>query len=189
MWIIVATPLWAKCEGEAHTPNNGKLESSRTFENSKLNCRGQISLHLSVLGFIEKVLKFKCPKWPRMSHLDIYNPSYGQKKGRESNWQFDSRPLKVGNRPFPDVGWNSATWHWKALKESYNFGSNLAPIRSGGREIWAPKFPRLQPGTISGLLLGSLGENRHLDVASAESCIVYYMREGGESSVSKCPWH
>ncbi len=28
-----------------------------------------------------KVLKFRCPKWPRMSHLDIYSPIYGQKKG------------------------------------------------------------------------------------------------------------
>jgi hypothetical protein len=34
-----------------------------------------------------------------MTHLDISNTSYGQKKGRESNWQFDSRPLKVKNRP------------------------------------------------------------------------------------------
>jgi hypothetical protein len=24
---IVTTPLWAKCEGEAHTPKSGKLES------------------------------------------------------------------------------------------------------------------------------------------------------------------
>jgi len=37
-----------------------------------------------------------------MSHLDICNTSYGKKKGRESNWQFDSQPLKVGNRP--DLG-------------------------------------------------------------------------------------
>jgi hypothetical protein len=57
----------------------------------------------AVLDVIGKVLKFKCPKWPRMSHLDIYNPSYGQKKGRESNWQFDSRPLKVRNRPDADI--------------------------------------------------------------------------------------
>jgi hypothetical protein len=34
-----------------------------------------------------------------MTHLDIRNTSYGQKKGQESNWQFDSRPLKVGIRP------------------------------------------------------------------------------------------
>ncbi len=32
-------------------------------------------------------------------HLDTSNTSQGQKKGRESNWQFDSRPLKVENRP------------------------------------------------------------------------------------------
>ncbi len=79
----VATPLWAKCEGEAHTPKSGKLESSETPENSELDLRGQISLHWRALSVIEKVLKCRCPKWPRMSHLDIRSPSYGQKKGRE----------------------------------------------------------------------------------------------------------
>jgi hypothetical protein len=34
-----------------------------------------------------------------MTHLDIYNTSYGQKKGQESNWQFDSRPRKVVGLP------------------------------------------------------------------------------------------
>jgi hypothetical protein len=45
----VATPLWDKCEGEAHTPKSGKLESSRTPENSELYFRGQISLQSSFL--------------------------------------------------------------------------------------------------------------------------------------------
>jgi hypothetical protein len=31
--VIVATPLWAKCEGEAHTPKSGNLESFKTPEN------------------------------------------------------------------------------------------------------------------------------------------------------------
>jgi hypothetical protein len=35
------------------------------------------------------------------------------------------------------------------------------------------------PGTISGLLLGSLGKSSHLDVASTGSCREYYMGEGG----------
>jgi hypothetical protein len=39
--VSVATPLWAKCEGEAHTPKSGKLESYGTTENSELDCRGQ----------------------------------------------------------------------------------------------------------------------------------------------------
>jgi hypothetical protein len=178
MWCV-ATPLWAKCEGEAHTPKSGKLESSGTPENSERDCRGQNSSHLSALGVIGKVLKCRCPKWPRMSHLDICSPSYGQKKGRESNWQFDSRPLKVGNRPVPDVRSGSATWRWKALFQGYNFGLDLVPIGGQGEDLRSPKVPGLQPGTVSGLLLGSPGKNSHLDVASAERCRVYYMGEGG----------
>jgi hypothetical protein len=126
-------------------------DSSGTPKNSELNLRGQISSHWCVLYINGKVLKFRCPKWPRMCHLDICSPSYGQKKGRKSNWQFDSRPLKVQNRPLPDVGWRSATWRWKALDESYNFDSDLTPIGGWSREIWAPKVPGLQPGTFSGL--------------------------------------
>jgi hypothetical protein len=137
----VAPPLWAKCEGEAHTPKSGKLESSETPKNSELEFRSQNTLHWGVLYINGKVLKCRCPKWPCMCHLDICSPSYGQKKGRESNLQFDSRPLKVGNRPIPDVCRRSATWRWKALKESYNFGLNLTPIGGRSREIWAPKVP------------------------------------------------
>ncbi len=36
----VTTPLWAKCEGEAHIPESGKLESSGTPENSECDCKG-----------------------------------------------------------------------------------------------------------------------------------------------------
>jgi hypothetical protein len=100
---VVATPLWAKCEGEAHTPKSGKLESSGTPKNLELDFKGQKTSHLGVFGVIEKFLKCKCPKWPCMSHLDICSPSYGQKKGRESNCQFDSQSLKVENRLDPDV--------------------------------------------------------------------------------------
>jgi hypothetical protein len=87
---IITTPLWAKCEDETHTLKSGNLESSGTPKNSELDCRGQSTLHWGIIYIVEKVLKCRCPKWPRMSHLDIYSPSYGQKKGRESNWKFDS---------------------------------------------------------------------------------------------------
>jgi hypothetical protein len=133
--VDVATPLWAKCEGEAHTPKNGNLESSGTPKNLELELKGQNTSHWGVLGVIRKVLKCRCLNWPRIDHLDICSPSYGQKKGRESNWQFDSRPQKVGNRPLPDVCSGDATWRWKALNESYNFGSNLVPIRDQGEKL------------------------------------------------------
>ncbi len=89
--ICVSQPHFgAKSENATHTPKSGKMESSGTPKNSKLNLKGQISLHWNVLGLIGKFLKFRCLKWPRMSHLNIYSPSYGQKKGQESNYQFDS---------------------------------------------------------------------------------------------------
>jgi len=77
--------------------------SPPTFECLKFDSRGQNTSHWGVLGVIGKVLKCKCPKWPRIGHLDICSPSYGQKKGQESNWQFDFRPLKVRNRPLPNI--------------------------------------------------------------------------------------
>ncbi len=120
------------------------MESSGTPKNIELDFRGQISLHLSVLGFIRKVLKCRCPKWPRIGHLDICSPTYGQKKGRESNCQFDSRPLKVGNRPAPDVPWESATRRWKALEEGYKFGLDLVPIGGQGEKLQCPKVPGVQ---------------------------------------------
>jgi hypothetical protein len=82
----VATPLWAKCEDETHIPKSGNFESSRTPKNSEFEFKGQNTSHLGVLYTIGKVLKCRCPKWPRMSHLEIYNTSYGRKKGKESNW-------------------------------------------------------------------------------------------------------
>ncbi len=135
----VATPLWDKCEDETHTPKSGKLESFGTFENLELYYRGQNTSYWGVFYVIGKVLKCKCPKWPRMSHLDICSSSYGQRKGQESNSQFDSRPLKVGNRPYPDVYRWSATWRWKDFEESYKIASNLIPTGGLNKKLWMPK--------------------------------------------------
>jgi hypothetical protein len=70
-----------------------------------------------------------------MGHLNICNTSYGKKKGQESNWQFDSRPLKVENRPnFGACRWN-ATRRWKALEESYKFSLDFVPIKGLNKEL------------------------------------------------------
>jgi hypothetical protein len=195
--LIITTPLWDKCEDETHTPKSGKLESSGTPRNSELNCRGPNTLHWGVLDFIGKFLKWRCPKWPRMSHLDICSPSYRQTKGQESNCQFDSRPLKVGNRPNPNVWRRSERWRWKALEESYKIASDLISIGDLSKKLWMPKVPGVQFGTVSGLHFGSLEKKCHSDVASAESCREYYMGEGGgfprtQAMVRQvspsCPW-
>jgi hypothetical protein len=177
--LIVATPLWGSCEVATHTPENGTWESSRTPENSERDCRGQNTSHWSVFYTVGKVLKCRCPKWHRMSHLDICSTSYGRKKGRESSWQFDSRPLKVENRPDSDAFRCNVTNHWKALEESYNFGSDFVPIWVWSEKLWASKVLGVQTGTISGLHFGSPRKKSHLDASAAESCREYYMGEGG----------
>jgi hypothetical protein len=168
MMLDVVTPLWGKCEVATHTPENGSWESSGTPKNSEVDYRGQNTSPWSVLHTVGKVLKCGCPKWPRMNHLDICSASYGRKKGRESNWQFDSRPRKVGNRPDPNVCRWSAKHRWKALEESYNFALDLVPIGGLSWELWPFKVPGVQTGTVLGLHLGSLGKKCHLDIGVAE---------------------
>jgi hypothetical protein len=177
--ITVATPLWDKCEDEVHTPKSGNLESSGTPTTLELNCRGQNTLPWGVLYTVGKALKCRCRKWPCMSHSDICNTSYSRKKGQESNWQFDSRPQKVRNQPNAGVCRWSARHRWKALKESYKIALDLIPIWSLSRELWAPKVPRVQIGTVSGLLLRSPENKSHLDAGVAEQRREYYMGEGG----------
>jgi hypothetical protein len=68
------------------------------------------------------------------------------------------------------------TSYWGFL---YTIASDLIPIRGLSKKLWMPKVPGVQNGTVSGLLLGSLGKKCHSDVASAESCRKYYKGEGG----------
>jgi hypothetical protein len=133
--VVCRNPTLAKCEDETHTPKVGDVESSRTPKFLDFDSKGQNTSPWGLLGVIEKVLKCTCPKWPCIGHLDICSLSYGQKKGRESNWQFDSRPLKVGNRPAPDVRLGSATRRWKALKKGYKFGLDLVSIGVWGEKL------------------------------------------------------
>jgi len=140
------------------SPTLGKvegLESSETPECSELDSKAQNTLHWGVFGVIGNFLKRRYRKWARIGNSDICSPSYGQKKGREPNWQFDSRPLKVGNRPLLDVRIENATQRWKALDESYNIDSRLVPVRVRGEELGPSKVPRVQPGhfrdSISGV--------------------------------------
>jgi len=175
----VATPLWGKCEDETCTPKSENLESSEIPKILKLNCRGQNTSLWGVLYTVEKVLKCRYRKWPCMNHLDICSTSYGRKKGQESNWQFDSRPLKVRNRFDPGVCRWSATHCWKSLDESYKFAWDFIPIKGLSWELWAPKIPRIQTRTMSGLLLGSPGTKSHSNASATKQHRKYYMGEGG----------
>jgi len=108
-----------------------------------------------VLYIIRKLLELTFLKWACIAHLDIWNTSYGQKKGRESNYQFDFWPEKVGNRP-DLLGYRGCrTYLWKALNESYNFASNCISIWGLLAKLWASKVVGIPIGAISGLPLES----------------------------------
>jgi hypothetical protein len=156
-----------------------KLESLWIFESSKNNCRGQNSMDQGFHYTIGNILEHRCLKWARMTHLDTSNISYGQKKGQESNWQFDSRPLKVRNRPnFLMFRWH-ATYRWKALDKGYKFLLNLILIKGLQAKLWIPKVARVLIVRISGLPLGSPGTKWHLGVGLVSKHKVYYKGEGG----------
>jgi hypothetical protein len=97
--FVVATLSLEEWEDDSHTLEMGTWESAETPKTSELDLKGQKTLYWGVFYIIRKISKCRCQKWAYMSHLDIYSTSYDKKKGRESNWQFDSRPLKVRNWP------------------------------------------------------------------------------------------
>jgi hypothetical protein len=142
-------------------------------------------------------LERRCLKWAWIAHLDIWNTSYGQKKGWESNWQFDSRPLKVGNRPdFVACRW-CATCRWKDIDKGYNFTLDLILIQGLHAKLWGPKVAGVLILAISGLPLGSPRTKSHLDAGPVGNHIIYYKGEGGgfpqvqvvvNLVSSSCPW-
>jgi hypothetical protein len=97
--------------------NVGSWSPKRILEFSEHNFRGQNSSPRKVFYITGNLLKHRCLKWARIAHLKICNTSYGQKRGRESNWKFDSRPLKVKNRPDSLVCKQRATYCWKVFNK------------------------------------------------------------------------
>jgi hypothetical protein len=187
-WPSLSQPHFEGSVRSPLTPENGTWESSGTLKNSEFDFRGQKTSPWDVLYTVRKVLKCRCPKWPRMSHLDIFSKSYGRKKGRESNWQFDSRSLKVENRPDPGAWRQIAAHRWKALKESYKFASDLIPIGGLNKKLRVAKVPEVQTGIVSGLPLGSHGTKSHLDVAPVEWRREYTIWGKVVASPESGPW-
>jgi hypothetical protein len=112
-------------------------------------------------------------------HLDIWNTSYGQKKGRESNWQFDFRPLKFGNWFNSLTCRSRATYYWKALDKGYNFALDFISIGGLHAKLWGPKVAGVPTLTIFGLPLGNLRTKCHLKWALWRGTEYTIRGEGG----------
>jgi len=149
-----------------------ELESWWTPKFSESDCKGQNPLDWKVPCIIAKFLELRCQKWVHMTHLDTWHTSYGQKKCRESNCQFDSRPLKVGSHPdFLMFKWH-ATYRWKALNKRYNFALDIISIGGLHAKLWAPKVAGVRATGISGLPLGSPETKWHLGASPVARHIV-----------------
>jgi hypothetical protein len=113
-----------------------------------------------------------------MSKMGLHDP-FGHFKHKlwpkeRSKVKFDSRPLKVRNRPnFLTCHWR-ATLRWKALDEGYNFASDLISIEGLHTKLWPFKV-----AGVPTLRIGSPMTKWHLNVGPMAKHIVYYKGEGG----------
>jgi hypothetical protein len=124
-----------------------EMESQWTPKISKSNFRGQNSMTCGVIYIIGKLLEHRCLKWAK-------------KKGRKSNYQFDSQREKIKN--WSDLlGYRGhATYHWKALNENYNFAWDCILIRSLLARLWGSKVAGVPTSAILGFPFGSLGREK-----------------------------
>jgi hypothetical protein len=149
------------------------------FQIFKRQLQGSKLIKLKSSLYHWKVLRTRCLKWACMTHLDTWDTSYGQKKGQESNWQFDFWPLKVRNSPnFLMWRW-LATYRWKALDKGYNFASNLISIGGLHTKLWALKVAGVPVVGILRFPLGSPGTKWHLGAGPMTRHRVYYKGEAG----------
>jgi hypothetical protein len=84
---------------------------------------------------IEKLLKCRCLKWARMTHLDICNTSYGKKKGQESKLAIWFPTTKVENQP--DFVRASGVWH--AVGKISTRATTLLQTSSRSK-VWARSY-------------------------------------------------
>jgi hypothetical protein len=107
-WLLSALPLWG-------------LHSCGSCECLEPWLKRQTSAKLGYQGTIKHVLKHRCLKWPCIVHLNLICMSYDQKKGRESNWEFDSRPQIPGKKGPNEVWLRRAIHHCKGLLRAIRY--------------------------------------------------------------------
>jgi hypothetical protein len=116
----------------------------------------------------------KCLKWAHMTHLNIYNTSYGQKKGQESKCQFASCPLKINNCFEIGVYKWHVTYFWKFFNKGYNFALNFTLIRGLHKKMAFQSVKNLNFESFETPHLGSPRTRWHLDAAHVVNHREYY---------------
>ncbi len=145
----VATPFWPSVGVKPNTWKSWELESSGTPECSELDSKGKNTSHWGVLGVVEKVLKRRYRKWPRIGHSDIFSPSYGQKKGRESTKSQESTSSRCPIR--------ECDMALERSRQGLQLGSDLVAIQLCSRELSRFKVPGVPPGQFRDSISGVPG--------------------------------
>jgi hypothetical protein len=96
---------------------------------------------------------------------------------------FDSRPLKIGNRPDFLVCRQRTTYCWKDLDQGYNFASNLIAIRGLHKKLCALKVARVQ---VVGIWMWPPW--RVVEYTIRGKVVVSPSPGHGEFCVSELPW-
>jgi len=132
-----------------------ELESRWTPEFSEGNCRSQIHWIKNFLISLERF--WNVDVWNGLTWL-IWTPET-QKKGRESNWQFDSQPLKVWNRlDFLMCRWR-AIYYWNLLIKATTLLQTSYQSEVCTQSYWSSKSREFQVWEFQGSHLGVPGQN------------------------------
>jgi hypothetical protein len=165
----------------------GTWVSFGTLESLEFDCKGQQTSHWGVIYIIRKLLKCRCPKWVRMTHLDIWNTSYGQKKRsgiKLTIWLPITESRESTQFPCVQVAWDMSL---ESSRRGLQLWFRPHPNRRFAPEVMVRKVVGLPGLMILELSFGSPGTKNQLDATPAEWCRVYYMGKVVASPESG-PW-
>jgi len=121
----------------------------------KLWLERQTSTKLGPQETMRKVMKRKCLWWPHIVHLNLICMSYNQKKGRKSNWEFDSQPRIPWKQRSNEVRLGHALHCWKdflrAIRYFFHiFKTNMIWKRYEPPKFWDNKSPNFWDYGVQG---------------------------------------
>jgi hypothetical protein len=124
-------------------------------------------------------LKCTCLNWACITHLDIWNIGYDQKKGsgiKLTIWLPTTKCLELTQFPNMQAMYNiPLESSWPGIQLCFRPHCN----QRSTREVMRPKVAGVWAMGISGLPLGNPMTKCHMDVAPVERCREYYKGEGG----------
>jgi len=130
---------WGKVQGMK--PNDSQVHSHfGSCKCLKPWLERQTNTKLGPQNTIRKVLKRRCLRCPHIVHLNLIFMNYDQKKKRESNWKFDSRPQIPWKKRSNEVRLGQTIQHWKDIFKGYTISPSNFQNKFDLKNIWTSKI-------------------------------------------------